>query len=58
MFVAARRRQLAATLSGTAHLVAQPPEAPDNLAIVDINRRLAYGAALGVGSLLAAEIGW
>ena len=58
IFVAARRRRLAATLRGTAHLVAQPSEARHDLATADVNRRFAYGPAIAVGSLLAAVTGW
>jgi prepilin peptidase CpaA len=57
LLVAARRGRLATTIRGTAHLVAQPSDAPHNLAAAGPGRRFAYGPAIAVGSLLAAVIG-
>ena len=57
VLVAARRGRLATTIRGTAHLVAQPSDAPHNLATAGPGRRFAYGPAIAVGSLLAAVIG-
>ena len=57
LLVAARRGRLATTIRGTAHLVAQPSDAPHNLATAGPGRRFAYGPAIAVGSLLAAVIG-
>jgi len=57
LLVAARRGRLATTIRETAHLVAQPSDAPHNLATAGPGRRFAYGPAIAVGSLLAAVIG-
>ena len=57
VFVAARRGRLGTTIRGTAQLVAQPSDAPHNLATAGPGRRFAYGPAIAVGSLLAAVIG-
>jgi prepilin peptidase CpaA len=57
LLVAARRGRLATTIRGTAHLVAQPSDAPHNLTTAGPGRRFAYGPAIAVGSLLAAVMG-
>jgi prepilin peptidase CpaA len=52
--VALRRRRLAATLAGTARMIATPGEARGDIRSAVSDRRFAYGPAIAVGSVLAA----
>ena len=57
VMVAARRRQLAATLAGTGQLVTGCAETRDRLRTVPSSSRFAYGPAIAAGSILAALVG-
>jgi prepilin peptidase CpaA len=53
VIVAARRRQLGATLAGTGRLVAAPGAARKEIETATAARRFAYGPAIAIGSLIA-----
>ena len=57
LIVAARRKRLAATLSGTGRLVAAGSELRAEIKSVPVASRFAYGPAIALGSVLAALIG-
>ena len=55
--VALRRRRLAATLAGTARMIAAPAGTKREIQAKTPSSRFAYGPAIAVGSVLAALIG-
>lgn len=57
LIVAVRRRRFAATLAGTARLIAAPTDAKREAQAAPAARRFAYGPAIAVGSILAALVG-
>jgi prepilin peptidase CpaA len=57
LVVAARRRRLAETVTGTGRLVAGPLDAPGAIRGASAASRFAYGPAIAAGSLLAAVLG-
>ena len=57
VIVAVRRKRLAATLAGTARMIAAPVDAPREIQSATSASRFAYGPAIAVGSVLAALVG-
>ena len=57
LIVAAQRQRLAATLAGTARLIAAPVGARQEIRSATSASRFAYGPAIAVGSVLAALVG-
>lgn len=57
VIVAARRKRLAATVSGAGRLVAAGSELRAEIRAVPASSRFAYGPAIALGSVLAALIG-
>lgn len=55
--VALRRRQLSATLAGTARMIAAPADAHLEIKAAPTTSRFAYGPAIAAGSVLAVLIG-
>jgi prepilin peptidase CpaA len=55
--VAARRKRLAVTLTGTARMISAPGDACREIQSATPASRFAYGPAIAVGSVLAALVG-
>jgi prepilin peptidase CpaA len=55
--VAARRRQLTATIARTRQLIAAPSDVRHEIGAASSARRFAYGPAIAIGSVLAGLVG-
>ena len=55
--VAIRRQRLSATLAGTGRLISAPGEVKKEIQAATISSRFAYGPAIAIGSVLAAQLG-
>jgi hypothetical protein len=51
------RRRLAATVAGTAKLIAAPADARSELKTATPSSRFAYGPAIAIGSIIAVFVG-
>jgi prepilin peptidase CpaA len=57
VIVAMHRRRLAATVAGTAKLIAAPADARSELKTATPSSRFAYGPAIAIGSIIAVFVG-